>query len=120
MSLAQVYEFKYPPDPKRTCSVILVAMKHRLATRIWKGDIDEDGQMEVCECCGRKIGDIDVPVEGCYQSEQLSFLGVGLPLFFSFLRYSILLLFILGLTFCIFGLYTNIISKNCDTDNLCV
>ncbi len=120
MSLAQTYEFKYPPDPKRTCSAILVAMKHRLATRIWKGVIDENNQTDVCECCGRKIGDIEVPTISCYQSEQLSFLGVGLPLFFSFLRYSILLLFILGLIFCIFGLYTNIVSKNCSTDSTCV
>lgn len=76
--------------------------------------------MEVCECCGRKVGEIDVPAECCYQSDQLSFLGVGLPLFFSFLRYSIFLLFLLGLIFCIFGLYTNIISQNCRTDSTCV
>lgn len=76
--------------------------------------------MEVCECCGRKIGHIDVPSECCYQSDQLSFMGVGLPLFFSFLRYSIFLLFLLGLIFCIFGLYTNIVSQNCRTDNTCV
>jgi hypothetical protein len=55
----------------------------------------------------------------CYQSDQLSFLGVGLPLFFSYLRYSILLLFILALVFCIFGLYTNIVSKDCEKDGTC-
>lgn len=44
-------------------------------------------------------------------------MGPGVPLFFKFLQNSIILLIVLSLVFCIFALYSNIVSTDCvDTD----
>lgn len=56
-----------------------------------------------------------------YNSSEFSFLGPGIPLFFKYLKYSIILLVLFSLIFSIFGIYSNIMGKDCSqNDEICV
>ena len=50
---------------------------------------------------------------------ELSFLGSGLPLFFTFIRNAVILLFILSIIFCGFALYSNIVTGDCNPSDKC-
>lgn len=51
---------------------------------------------------------------------QLSFLGPGVPLFFHFLKSTILLLLLLLLVFSGFAVYSNVAASECSTNTECV
>lgn len=50
---------------------------------------------------------------------ELSFLGPGLPLFFVYIKVCILVLFMVFLVFCVFGIVTNLISSDCIVNGKC-
>ncbi len=94
-------------------NLFLVCETHRLATRIWRGITDHTEKHELCPCCNRKVGNIEVETQCKPHSSEFSFLGVGIPLFFKFIKYSIAILITLTLVFSIYALHTNVSSNNC-------
>lgn len=50
---------------------------------------------------------------------KLSYLGPGIPLLFAFIKNSIIFLVLLGLTFVVFALYSNISGGYCTTLDNC-
>jgi hypothetical protein len=51
--------------------------------------------------------------------DQLSFLGPGIPLFFLYLRMTIVLLLIMALIFTVFAMYSNYVTGDCHTLMVC-
>lgn len=51
---------------------------------------------------------------------QLTFLGPGVPLFFLFQKYVILLLLIMTIVFMGFSIYSNIDAGDCGKNNKCI
>lgn len=49
----------------------------------------------------------------------MAFLGPGIPLYFTFLRNSILLLLLLGIVFTAFAFYSNVTGKDCKGTDAC-
>lgn len=81
------------------------AKKHALANRIFKTITLEDE--EKCQCCDRLIGiEGNIPFS-CYNTNELLFLGPGIPLYFMFVRQSFYLIVIELLVFGIYAVFTN-------------
>jgi hypothetical protein len=93
------------------------AHQHRQANRIFKGKGKDD---ELCECCHRRIGGEPVELDCNINPKQLSFLGPGVPLFFLFLRCTMVLLLLMAVIFSAFCLYSNITSTDCSESGSCI
>jgi len=61
------------------------------------------GNSVFCQCCLKPVEKEDVPL--CANSKELEFLGFGFPLYFIYLKYSIVLILILICSYCGVSLY---------------
>lgn len=57
--------------------------------------------------------------ECCYDSIKLAYLGPGVPLLFTFIKNSIILLLLLTMVFVVFALATNVFGSYCETKDAC-
>lgn len=64
-------------------------------------------------CCGRRVGVETADTSCVYSDSQLAFLGPGLPLFFTYIKASILILVVLSVIFCLFAVISNVLGKGC-------
>lgn len=64
-----------------------------------------------CECCNCYLENESLSIF-CKLSD-LSFSGIGLPLYFGFIRAMVLLLMLLGMVYSSYGLYSNLKGSFC-------
>lgn len=98
--------------------MILECNTHRLATRIFKG-LDREEYAAECECCERRVGTKEETGECCYDNIKLAYIGPGIPLMFTFIKNSIILLMALSGIFVSFAVYSNIKGGSCANKGSC-
>lgn len=69
------------------------------------------GSTKICECCGFQIENETMSI--FCDTVDLSFLGPGLPLYFGFIKASIMFLILLAIVYTTYGLYSNRKGKFC-------
>jgi hypothetical protein len=80
----------------------------------------QDSHNEVCECCGRYVGQELKIGTFCYDPvEELGYMGPGVPLVFVFLQNIVITLLILILTVSLLGLVLNALSTQCRNGSEC-
>ncbi len=106
----------YPPDIKQ-CEEHAKARRVSFPQHLFdkmNGNSQHEGPIDVCDCCGYPIKNQLIPLTG--SCHDLLFLGSGFPLFFIFIKYGILLLFMILLISGLHNVITNVEGFDCNKD----
>ncbi|KAL4510023.1 hypothetical protein ABPG72_010216 [Tetrahymena utriculariae] len=90
-----------------------IAIKHSLAIKVGK---PSHTVPELCPCCLRKI---DEPLNWNFEPEDIGFLGVGYPQFYTFLKYQIYIVFAIIISSSSFNVLSNaLLGSDCIPDEM--
>ncbi|EAR96852.2 kinase domain protein (macronuclear) [Tetrahymena thermophila SB210] len=90
-----------------------IAIKHSLAIKVGRPSLTVP---ELCPCCLRKI---DEPLNWNFEPEDIGFLGVGYPQFYTFLKYQIYIVFAIIISSSSFNILSNaLLGCDCLPDDM--
>lgn len=77
--------------------------------------LDDPNSEEICPCCTNKTKKRQIGL--CESNERLAYLGPGFPLFFLFMKYTIVMLTAFLVIIGIYGMYSNMNGSSCSSDD---
>lgn len=99
-------KYGYPVDFESTLFHKSDCQNHRKANLINKSIHENIQERIICECCGRTVGKQPQALF-CYDNKIFAKYGPGIPLYFKFFQYVIVILVIYFVIYGIFGTISN-------------